>query len=67
MLDTDHRKNNDGRGFRIGIDISATAPAARFVGKPNNFAHCNPLAAAAYSLVRAGRVGAFLQLNGLQG
>src|ERR1017187_6645919 len=46
-LDADHRKNDDGRGFRIGVDIFAAARTARFVGKSDNFAHCNPLAAAA--------------------
>jgi len=55
-LDADHRKDDDGRGFRIGIDIFAAARVASFVGKPDDFTHCNPLAATTF---RTCRVGAF--------
>jgi len=46
-LDADHRKDNDSGWFRSGIEISAAARIARFVGESDDFAHCNPLAASA--------------------
>src|SRR3974390_675960 len=43
-VDSYHRQDNDGCRFRSGVDVPASARIARFVGKPNDIAHCNPLA-----------------------
>jgi hypothetical protein len=42
-FDTDHRKNNDGCRFTIGVDMPAAAHIAGFVWKADYFAHCMPL------------------------
>lgn len=56
-VDAYHRQDNDGCRFRSGVDVPASARIARFVGKPNDIAHCNPLAASK-SLLWTYRVGA---------
>src|SRR3974390_1000442 len=56
-VDSYHRQDNDGCRFRSGVDVPASARIARFVGKPNDIAHCNPLAASK-SLLWTYRVGA---------
>ena|SRR6516165_10640668 len=56
-VDAYHRQDNDGCRFRRGVDVPASARIARFVGKPNDIAHCNPLAASK-SLLWTYRVGA---------
>src|SRR6516225_3362574 len=58
-VDAYHRQDNDGCRFRRGVDVPASARIARFVGKPNDIAHCNPLAASK-SLLWTYRVGALL-------
>ncbi|HLF22936.1 MAG TPA: hypothetical protein VI565_03365 [Burkholderiales bacterium] len=42
-VDADHRQNDDGRRFGGGVDISAAARIAGFIGKLDDFAHCSPL------------------------
>src|SRR5215475_539537 len=64
-VDADHRKNNDGRGLGIRVDIFAAA-RTQLVGKSDDLAHCKfPLTVRVPP--RGCRRGAFSQLKDLQG
>jgi len=64
-VDTDHRKNDDGRGLGVRVDIFGAA-RTQLVGKSDDLAHCKfPLTV---RVPRRGyRRGAFSQLKDLQG
>lgn len=64
-INTNDRKNNDGRRLRIGVDVLAAA-RAYLVRKSDDLAHCSPLSAPARDLLGR-RFGAFWQLKDLQG
>jgi hypothetical protein len=65
-VNADHRKDDDGRGYGIGVDVFAAASKTRLVGKPYNFAHYNPLFRSTPGR-SARRIGALFRLKGLQG
>jgi hypothetical protein len=46
-VDSDHRENDDSRGFSLCVDIPAGPRVSRLVGKSDDFAHFSPLSAPA--------------------
>jgi len=65
-VNADHRKDDDGRWFGARVDVFTAACKTRLVGKPDNFAHNNPLFRSNPGR-SARRIGALFRLKGLQG
>src|SRR4051794_24374552 len=42
-LDPDHRQDDNGCRLARRVDVAAATQAGRLVGKPDDFAHCQPL------------------------